>query len=69
MWKYKLLNKMFGWDYIQWKNNADQGISRVHIGFNGEAYYWRYKTTKLADKPNKSGEVIWLTCPASKFGL
>lgn len=69
MWKYKLLNKIFGWDYIQWRNPADQGIARVYRGFNGEVYYWRYKLTKLIDKIKKAEDVVWLTCEPNKFGL
>lgn len=32
---YKLLNKLFGWDYIQWKNTVDSGIARIHVDGNG----------------------------------
>lgn len=69
MWKYKLLNKLFGWDYIQWRNTADNGIARVHLGFNGEVYYWRYKLTEVADKILEKEQVIWLTCEPKTFGL
>lgn len=26
---YRLLNWMFGWDYILWRNSCDGGISRI----------------------------------------
>ena len=65
MWK--LLHKIFGWDYISWQNHADQGVARVYRGGNGEVYFWRYKSTTLADQIRSPGEVLWLTCPASKY--
>lgn len=67
MFKYKILNKLFGWDYIQWRNSADCGIARVLVDGDGCVYYWRYKSSKLADIiPNKSA-VLWLTCSPSKY--
>ena len=65
MWK--LLNKLFGWDYIQWRNTADSGVARVYKSPSGQAYYWRYKTTKVIDRINDPKQVVWLTCPSSKY--
>ena len=67
MWK--LWSKLFGWDYIQWKNSADQGIARVHRDRNGNVYYWRYKITKLADPIVNARDFLWLTCEPSKYGI
>jgi hypothetical protein len=41
---YRLLNRLFGWDYIAWRNTCDQGIARIHKDGNGVLFYWRYKT-------------------------
>ena len=64
---YKILNKIFGWDYIYWENNADQGIARVYVAAGGTIYFFRYKSTNFIDRINKQTEVIWLTCLPSKY--
>lgn len=65
---YKLLNKLFGWDYIQWKNTVDSGIARIHVDGNGIPYYWRYKITDVADRPDDPfTRIIWLTCNKNKY--
>ena len=73
---YKLLNKLFGWDYIYWQNSASQGIARVHTSLDGTVFYWRYKSIKLADilyNPNTNylelypAKIIWLTCKQEKY--
>lgn len=67
MIKYKLLNYLFGYDYIQWHNSADSGIARVQKDGNGVVLYFRYKSTKVVDRINNPKEVIWLTCSPDKF--
>lgn len=65
---YKLLHKLFGWDYIQWDNSVDSGISRIHIDGDGIPYYWRYKVNSVADRLNVPFvRIIWLTCPRSRY--
>jgi len=64
---YKLLNKLFGWDYIYWQNTCDQGVSRVHKSPDGTVWYWQYKTTKLIKTIPDYHKVIWLTCDPSKY--
>lgn len=66
---YKLLNKLFGWDYIYWQNCADQGVARVHKAIDGTVYYWRYKSIKCADIIHEYHNVMWLTCKPGKYGL
>lgn len=66
---YQLLNKIFGWDYIQWRNPADQGVARVHLDGAGVAWYWRYKITRIADRIADADQVLWLTCSPEKYGL
>lgn len=65
--KYKLCHKLFGWDYIQWRNSADQGIARVHKDYTGKVWYWRYKNTKVADRIINPDSVLWLTCSPDKY--
>lgn len=65
MWK--LLNSLIGWDYVQWRNSADQGVARVRTDGMGRAWYWRYKNIKFADEITKPEQVIWLTCDPAKY--
>ena len=64
---YKLLNLLFGWDYIYWDNFADRGIARVHIAGDGTVYYNRYKIMGIIDKIKSKDQVIWLTCTGEKY--
>ena len=65
MWKLK--NKLFGWDYVLWKNLADAGIARVITFKDGTIGYWRYRITNVFDEINSPKEVKWLTCHPSKY--
>ena len=64
---WKLMHKLFGWDYIAWDNRADNGVARIHRGGQGKPWYYRYKLTSLVDQVNHPNEVIWLTCHPSKY--
>lgn len=64
---YKLLNLLFGWDYIQWQNSADEGIARIHIDGNKRIFYWRYKMTNVIDEIKTPSQVFWLTCSPDKY--
>ena len=64
---YTLLHRLFGWDFIRWSNSADQGIARVRVDGMGRVWYWRYRTTKMADVIRKPDDVLWLTCKPSKY--
>lgn len=64
---YKLLNKIFGWDYIYWANTADSGVSRVYKNADGVAYYYRYRSIALIDIIYSKTQVIFLTCSSSKY--
>ena len=65
---YKILNWLFGWDYVFWKNVWTWGISRVNTSKAGMLWYW---TDDLLDKEATElfdpTEVIWLTCHPSKY--
>ena len=65
---YKILHKLFGWDYIYWDNIADTGIARIHVDAENKPFYWRYKSTKVLDNVDGTDSKIrWLTCPRSKY--
>lgn len=64
---YKIFNYLFGWDYIIWSNSADEGISRVRKTPDNVIWYWRYWSTKVADRITNPNEVIWLTCKPEKY--
>jgi len=64
---YKILHLLFGWDYIQWENSADEGIARVFVEGSGRVVYWRYRTTKVMDEIREPEQVKWLTCSPGKY--
>lgn len=64
---YTFLHRLFGWDYIQWRNSVDQGIARVRVDGAGRVWYWRYRITRLADRIEHPGQVLWLTCHPKKY--
>jgi len=65
--KWQLLHLLFGYDYIQWSNCADQGVARVRLDGMGRAYYWRYENIKVINFINDAKSVVWLTCSPSKY--
>jgi hypothetical protein len=65
MWK--LWNKLFGFDYILWRNTADTGIARVYGAADGRCWYVRYAITGVIDEVLKKEQVIWLTCKPEKY--
>lgn len=64
---YKLLNKLFGWDYVHWSNFAESGIARVYIDGDGNPYYFRYRNICVIDRITSKTQVMWLTCSYSKY--
>ena len=64
---YKLLNLLFGGDYIYWENSADSGIARVHKSNDNKIWYYRYWLTTVIDVIESPDKVIWLTCDPSKY--
>lgn len=62
-----ILNKLFGWDYIVWRNSCDGGIARVRLDHNNRVWYWRYKSTRVRDIIQKPSEVLWITCSPQKY--
>ena len=64
-----ILNSLFGYDYVQWKNTAAQGVARIHTDGNGKVFYFRYKCTKVCDVIREADQVLWLTCSPQKYGF
>lgn len=64
---FKVLNLLFGWDYVAWRNSADHGVARVHVDGRGVVFYWRYKGVRVADEIRDSTDVLWLTCKPEKY--
>jgi len=64
---HKLLNYLFGWDYIYWSNTAASGIARVFVSKDNRVYYYRYKSICLIDEIRELEQVIWLTCKPEKY--
>ena len=64
---YKLKKRLFGWDYISWKNSADNGVARVMKMPDGTVGYWRYKSTSVFDRIKTKDQVVWLTCKPEKY--
>lgn len=64
---YKILNWLFGWDYIAWENTADSGIARVFNDKTGRTFYFRYRCTQVIDEIRKPTQVVWLTCSPAKY--
>ena len=70
---YKLLNNLFGWDYLYWENSCSSGIARIHVTPDGNTWYYRYKITKLVDQLTQqhinSYNIMFLTCHKIKYGF
>ena len=64
---YSILHLLFDWDYIQWRNSVDQGIARVRVDGMGRVWYWRYRSTGVADVIARPEQVLWLTCKPNKY--
>ena len=64
---WEINKRRHGWDYIQWSNSCDSGIARVYKDRAGVVYYWRYRSSKVADRILKPEQVLWLTCEPKEF--
>ena len=70
--KWEILNKLFGWDYVNFTprtasyygSNINGGNYRLRIGYNGEVFFYMDgRAMSITDKDS----VIWLTCKPSKY--
>lgn len=78
---YKILNKLFGWDFIYWEfiftnNNSECGVSRINVDKTGVVYFKRYLLSSIRDIIRRENDIpknvqaetyLWLTCPKSKY--
>ena len=65
---YRLLNKLFGWDYVYEAAYHSRGIYRVFVFPDGTVGYWAYQTmTHRLVIIRKPDDVTWLTCKPSKY--
>ena len=68
---YKILNWLFGWDYIAWDyctlSVDDSGIARVYINPDGDVWYWKYKRLGHHNIITSKDDVLWLTCSSDKY--
>lgn len=64
---YKLLNKLFGWDYVIWSYSGDHGIARVQVDGMRRVWRWHFKPTRWYEFIEDPTEVIWLTCSPNKY--
>lgn len=68
---YKILHKIFGWDYVHWSSGAYSGIARVRVDGNGNPFIFRFgkqDVLKLYNPPYNTVNIItWLTCSSNKY--
>lgn len=64
---YKILNFIFGYDYIYWKDSASQGIARVRVLEDGTVYYWYSVVLRFFEEIETPDQVKWLTCSSNKY--
>ena len=65
---YKIMNYIFGWDYIVWNYCGGKGVSRIRVLPNGNIYYLRHGAYDSFQEINKESDVkAWLTCDKSKY--
>ena len=66
---YKILHKLFGWDYIHWKDAINAfGIARIHTDAEGNPYFWKYKNINcLVCLKDTYHRIVWLTCKREKY--
>lgn len=69
---YRILNYLFGWDYVTWEDCLYKGVSRVRVLPNGKPYFLKYGSNsnfEYITKENNGSTVIhaWMTCDPSKY--
>jgi hypothetical protein len=62
---YKILNKLFGWDYIYWEGRFDSGISKV-IVLPDKSVHFKYNGY-IVSVTDPGLIVKWLTCIPDKY--
>ena len=62
---YKILNKLFGWDYIYWEDTCCSGISKV-IVLPDKSVHFKYYGY-IVSVTDTEFIVKWLTCTPDKY--
>ena len=63
---YKILNLIFGWDYIV--KGRGYGIARIHNNpYEKYPYYWESLTIDEICSITDKNQVHWLTCEPEKY--
>ena len=62
---YKILNKLFGWDYIYWADTCASGISKVIVLPDKSVHFKYYERIVSVTDPGLI--VKWLTCKPDKY--
>ena len=62
---YRILNKLFGWDYIYWKSEDYDGISKIVILPDKTIHFWA--RGYLINIDNKLVNIKFLTCTPDKY--
>lgn len=67
---YKILNKLFGWDYIFWASETPegfryQGITKIITLPDGSSHFW--VKGFLCKIDNKEFQIKFLTCKPDKY--
>lgn len=63
---YKILNCLFGWDYVYWESKSGilSCITRMRKNEDNQCYINCFYRVRKITSPN---EVIFLTCKSSKY--
>lgn len=69
MIKYKILNMLFGWDYVVWKPFLVSGVSRIHQEKGTGRVYYFQQHNKAYEIVTSKNQVVWLTCSPEKYGF
>ena len=69
---HRILNYLFGWDYVTWQDCLYKGIDKVRVLPNGKPYFLKYGSSSnftYITKENNGSTVIhaWMTCDPGKY--
>ncbi len=61
---YRLLHRLFGYDYVFWEGLFTSGIARLHLSGDRQPYYWVNGRARVI---NSRDQVVWLTSSPEKY--
>jgi hypothetical protein len=62
---YKILNKLFGWDYVYYKTENYEGIARIIVLPDKSVHFWHLNN--LINIEYKKMHIKFLTCTPDKY--